>query len=96
MNKLILGALISLTGVVCVAHAAPTNTPDKSLLANISQAEYQALIYTASECGFEPSTKLAVTLLKSSAMPTITAAVAKHNEPAPALNGATCAALAKS
>jgi hypothetical protein len=92
MKKLI---LVALTGMASLANSTPLNTSDSALLAGINQAQYQALIYTANECRFEPGTTLAVTLLKSSAMPAITAAVSKYNTPAPVLDGAACAALAK-
>jgi len=95
MKKLMIGALMGLSGLACLANGTQMNSTDRDLLGTVSQAQYQALIYTVAECGFEPSAQLAVALLKSPALPAITAALAKQNEPAPVLDRVTCAALAK-
>lgn len=95
MKKLMIGALIGLTGLASHANGAQMNSADRDLLSTISQAQYQALLYAVTECGFEPSTQLAVALLKSPALAPITAALAKHDEPAPVLDRAACAALAR-
>ena len=93
MKKLFVGALICLSGVASHAHEAPLSAADKALLSQVTQDQYQALIYTVSECGFEPSARVAVTLLKSAALPAITAAVVRYNEPAPVLDTKACAAF---
>lgn len=95
MKKLMIGALIGLSALASQANAAQMSSTDRALLASISQAQYQALIYTVTECRFEPSAKLAVALLKSPALPAIAAALEKHDEPAPVLDRAACAAFAK-
>jgi hypothetical protein len=95
MKTLTFGALICLTGMAPLAHTAEMNATDKALLAGISQAQYQALIYTANECGFTPSTALSASLLKSPALQPIVDAMAKPTGPAPVLDAAACAALAK-
>jgi len=95
MKKLILGALICLYGMASHANDAPMSAPDKALLSNISQAHYVAVIYTVNECGFQPGAAIAVTLLMSPALADITAALARPNGPAPALDSKACAALAK-
>jgi hypothetical protein len=92
MKTLILAAV---TSMALLANSTPLNKADSALLASIDQAQYQALIYTAHECRFEPGATLAVSLLKSPAMPAITATLSKPQEPTPVLTGAACAALAK-
>ena len=91
MKKLILGALICLSGVASHANGSQLNVADQALLKNINQAQYQALLYTVIECGFESSPQVAVALLKSPALPAITAAMTRVNEPAPVLDQKACA-----
>ncbi len=91
MKKLIFGALICLSGVASHANDSPLNGADRALLSSVSQAQYQALLYTVIECGFDSNPHVAVTLLKSPALPAITAAMARVNEPAPVLDPKACA-----
>jgi hypothetical protein len=51
------------------------------------------LIHAVSACGFVPSARVAVTLLKSAALPAITQAVAQGNDPAALLDRKTCLAF---
>jgi hypothetical protein len=95
MKTSILGALICLTGLASSTHAAPLSAADQALLVKLSQAQYQALIYTANECGFTPSTELSATLLKSPGLQPIVDAMAQPNGPAPVLDAKACAALIK-
>lgn len=91
MKKLILGALICLSGVASHAIGSQLSSADQALLKTINQAQYQALLYTVIECGFDSSPNVAVALLKSPALPAITAAMARVNEPAPVLDQKACA-----
>lgn len=93
MKKLSLGALICLTGMASHANANQLSAADQALLSNISQAQYQAVLYTVIECEFEPGPRVAVALLKSPALSPITAAMAQLNEPAPVLDQKACAAF---
>ena len=87
--------MICLYGMASHANDAPMRAADKALLSNITQAQYVAVIYTMNDCGFRPTAAIAVTLLKSPALADITAALARPNGPAPALDSKACAALAK-
>jgi len=91
MKKLILGALICLSGVAAHANGPQLSSADQALLKGINQAQYQALLYTVIECGFDSSPSVAVALLKSPALPSITAAMARVDEPAPLLDQKACA-----
>lgn len=91
MKKLIVGALICLSGVASHANGNQLSGADQALLKNIKQAQYQALLYTVIECGFDSSPHVAVALLKSPALPAITAAMARVDEPAPVLDPKACA-----
>jgi hypothetical protein len=94
MKTLILGALISLSGMAAHASDAPLSAADKALLGSVTHGQYAALVYTVSGCGFEPTPATAVVLLKSAALPAITEAVARHTPPP--LDSKACAALTKS
>ncbi len=93
MKKLIFAALICLPGVAAHANGSQLSGADRALLRHISQAQYQALLYTVIECGFEPSPNVAAALLKSPALPAITTAMARVNEPAPVLDPKACASF---
>lgn len=93
MKKLILGALICLSGAASHANGNQLSTADQALLKTISQSQYQALLYTVIECGFESSPQVAVALLKSPALSAVTAAMARVNEPAPVLDEKACASF---
>lgn len=96
MTKLLLGALICLSGVAAHANPSQLSIADRALLRHISQDQYQAVLYTMIECGFESSPGVAVALLKSPALPPITvamAAMSQLSDPAPLLDQKACAAF---
>ncbi|HEX3142204.1 MAG TPA: hypothetical protein VHQ87_19250 [Rhizobacter sp.] len=93
MKKLMTGALIALCAAATHAAAPSLSAADQALLNKVSQAQYQALIYTASQCGFQPSTALSVTLLKSPGFTLVADTLARPEAPAPVLDEKACAAL---
>ena len=93
MKKLITGAFVAFTAVATHAAAPTLNAADQALLNKVSQAQYQALIFTASECGFEPSTRLSVILLKSPGFTPIVDTLAHPTAPFPVLDEKACLAL---
>ena len=46
---------IGLIGLASHANGAQMSKADRDLLGTISQAQYVALIYAVTHCGFEPS-----------------------------------------
>ncbi len=95
MNRLILGASIALIALSSHAKSTEVSAADQARLRALSQDEYLALIYTVNECRLTPSAHTAAALLKSPAMPGITAALARRDQPAPVLDQAACASLIK-
>jgi hypothetical protein len=93
MKKLILGALICLSGVASHANGPQLSGADRALLSNITQAQYQAMLYATVECGFDTTPTVAVALLKSPALAPLAAAMARVNEPAPLLDEKACASF---
>ncbi|MGY4831639.1 hypothetical protein ACVNIS_23915 [Sphaerotilaceae bacterium SBD11-9] len=93
MKKLFTGALIALCTAATHAASPSLNAADQALLSKVTQVQYQALIYTTSECGFAPSMTLAVALLKSPGFTPIVDALAQPSGRLPLLDEKACTAL---
>jgi hypothetical protein len=95
MKRMILGATIALIALSSHAKSPEVSAADLARLKAVTQDEYVALIHTVNECRFEASPRTAAALLRSPAMPAITAAVARTDGPLPVLDAAACASLGK-
>jgi len=97
MKKLLIpAALIALCTALQAAPQAGTqalSAADQALLKQVTPAQHQALIYIASECGFEPSPKLATVLLKTAAFKLVADAMANPDLTPPELDAKRCAAF---